>query len=227
MELLESSGHDEHDEHSEDEHDDEHEDEDHHDEDEHHDDEHEDEHDDEHEGKEHNDVHDKDPHVWLGKENIITISETIRDELTKIMPEQAEYFSENAENFETELEKIYSDFALQTDGKTPKEFIVFHDAYNYLMESIGMDLNLKVPFSENVLLETGTAHMAELVGEIENHGVKHIFREPQFSDGALQKFVDEHSLILGTLDPLGTDPSANGHLDNIRSNLEALSKVYE
>jgi zinc transport system substrate-binding protein len=143
------------------------------------------------------------------------------------MPEQAAYFAANTTEFETELEKIYSDFASKTDGKTPKEFIVFHDAYNYLMQSIGMNLGLKVPFSENVLHESGTAHIAELVEEVEVHGLKYIFKEPQFSDGNLQKFVDKYDLILGTLDPQGTDPSANGYLDNIRSNLEALSKVYE
>lgn len=90
-----------------------------------------------------------------------------------------------------------------------------------------MDLNLKVPFSKNILHETGTAHMAELIEEIELHGLQYVFSEPQFSDGNLQKFVDEYNLVLGALDPLGTDDSANGYLDNIKMNLESLSIVYE
>lgn len=196
MELLESSGHEHHEE-------------------------------DGHDEENNEDAHDTDPHVWLGKENIIMISEKVRDELSLIMPEQTEYFSANTASFTTELEKIYTDFASQTSGKTPEEFIVFHDAYNYLMESIWMDLNLKVPFSENVLHESGTAHMAELVEEVETHGVKYLFKEPQFNDGNLQKFVNQYSLELGILDPLGTDASANGYFNNIKSNLETLSKVYE
>lgn len=107
IELLESSGHEHHDE---------------------------EEHSDEEEHEE--DIHDKDPHVWLGKENIITIVERVRDELSSIMPEQAEYFSINSKNFQKELEEIYSDFTSQTEGKNPQEFIVFHDAYNYLMQSV-------------------------------------------------------------------------------------------
>lgn len=162
---------------------------------EHSDEEHTDGHTDEHEDDTtHENMHDTDPHVWLGKENITVMIERVRNELSRIMPEQAEYFSANTENFKRELEKIYSDFASVTEGKTPKEFIVFHDAYNYLMQSLGMDLNLKVPFSENILHETGTAHMAELTEEVEKHGVKHVFKEPQFSDGNLQKFVDEYNL---------------------------------
>lgn len=195
MELLEAAAHD----HSE------HEDE-HHDEGEHHD-EHEDEHHDDehgHEEDEHHDEHghDKDPHVWLGKENIIEIATKVRDELIEILPEQAEFFETNTENFIAELEAVYVDFEAQIAGKTPREFIVFHDAYNYLFESIELDSNLKIPFSENVLHEAGTAHMAELIDEIELHGIKYIFREPQFSDTNLKKFQEQYNLVVGTLDPL-------------------------
>jgi len=234
MELIEAEAHDhsdhgdEHeDEYKHDEHEDEH---DHvdiihtdwnqeihgaHDEGEHHD-EHEDEHD-----------HSVDAHVWLGKDNIITIAERVRDELSGILPEQAELFAENTETFKADLEAIYSDFAETTAGKSPREFIVFHDAYNYLMQSAGIDMNLKVPFSENVLHETGTAHMAELIEEIELHGIKNVFREPQFSDGTLQKFADQYTLTVGTLDPLGADDSASGYLENIKNNLDNLSLIYE
>ena len=184
IELLEAAAHS-HEEEEEAMHEDEHHEEDHHD----------DEHTDEH-------AHDKDPHVWLGKENVIQIAQKVTDELSVILPEQALYFSQNTDIFIAELEKIYADFATQTAGKTPREFIVFHDAYNYLMQSVGMDLDLKIPFSENVLQETGTAHRVELIEEIELHGVKHVFREPQFSDSNLQKFASEYSLQIGILDPL-------------------------
>ena len=223
IELLEASEHEDHDTHG-DEHTDEHDI--HEDEHEQHDDGHTDEHD-EHEDEHGGDIHNADPHVWLGKDNIIVIAQKIRDELSLLLPEQSAMFEENTQTFIADLEKLYSDFETQTSGKTAKEFIVFHDAYNYLMQSVGMDMNLKVPFSQNVLHEAGTAHMVELIEEIELHGITHVFREPQFSDGILQKFVDEYSLTLETLDPLGRDASANGYLDNIQSNLTALSNIYE
>lgn len=117
IELLESTPHD-HDEHEEDEHEEHHDEEDNHDEDEH--------------GE---DDHTSDPHVWLGKDNIILIAEKIRDRLSEIMPEQSKYFAENTETFKTELEAIYANFGKNISGKSLKEFIVFHDAYNYLLES--------------------------------------------------------------------------------------------
>lgn len=168
-----------------------------------------------------------DPHVWLGKENIIQIAGKVKDELSQILPEQAEYFSENTQNFERELNAIYADFTAKTAWKTPSEFIVFHDAYNYLLESARIDLSLKVPFSENVLQETGTAHMKELIEEIEIHGVKNVFREPQFSDGNLQTFALEYNLEVGILDPIGIDDSARGYLENLKNNLKNLEQIYE
>jgi len=193
-----------------------------HDEDKHEEEHHEDEHDhkDEH-------WHSTDPHVWLGKENITVIAQKIRDELSILLPQQAAYFSQNTEAFIAELEQIYTDFETQVAGKTPGEFIIFHDAYNYLMQSVGINLGLRIPFSKNVLHEIGTAHMAELIEEIELHGVKYVFREPQFSDGNLQSFALEYNLSVWILDPLGTDANAPGYFQNLRNNLENLSVIYE
>jgi ABC-type Zn uptake system ZnuABC Zn-binding protein ZnuA len=95
------------------------------------------------------------------------------------------------------------------------------------MQSIGMDLNTKVPFSENVLHDTSAAHLAELVEEIELHGIRHAFTEPQFEAGNLQKLANDYNLTVGTLDPHGTNPGANGYLENLKSNLENLANVYE
>ena len=185
---------------------------------------HEDEHD-EHEN-EHND-HNVDAHVWLGEENIMEIAGKIRSELVAIMPEQANLFNANTEIFIEQVNEIYEDFRETHNGKTAGEFIVFHDAYNYLMQSAGIDSDLKIPFSENVLHESGTAHMAELIEEIELHGIKNVFSEPQFSDGNLQSFAQQYNLSIAILDPLGTDESAHWYLNNLKTNLDNISIIYE
>ncbi len=221
MQLLEAAAHDHSDhegeEHSEDTHEDEHED-DHEDEEQHDEDEHED---------EHHDEHNVDAHVWLGEENIYQIAWKIRNELVAIMPEQANVFNANTEIFTEKVSKIYEDFRETHTWKTAAEFIVFHDAYNYLMQSANIDPDLKIPFSENVLHESGTAHMVELIKEIELHGIKNLFSEPQFSDGNLQSFAQQYNLTVAILDPLGTDPSANGYIENLQKNLDNISIIYE
>lgn len=105
------------------------------------------------------------------------------------MPEHADYFSENTKNFEAALNALYADFETKIAGKTPKEFIVFHDAYNYLLESVNIPQDVKMPFSENVLHETSVAHMKELTDEIEKHGIKILYKEPQFNGKALEELA--------------------------------------
>lgn len=206
------------------EHNEEHGHDDHHDE---HSDEEHDEHDDHgHEGHNHHD-HSSDAHVWMGKDNIIEIAQKVRDELTAIMPEQAEYFAANTEAFIAELETAFADFETQTAGKTPGEFIVFHDAYNYLLQSVGIDMDLKMSFSENVLHESGTAHLAELTEAVQEHGIKYIFSEPQFNTGNIEKFANDNNLIIWVLDPQGTNPEAGWYIENVKNNLAALAKIYE
>ena len=95
------------------------------------------------------------------------------------------------------------------------------------MLSIGMDMSTKVPFSESVLHDTSTAHLAELTEEVQKHGIKHIFSEPQFNNGNIEKFARENKLELGILDPHGKNPEAGGYIENLQSNLKALEKVYE
>ena len=66
-----------------------------------------------------------------------------------------------------------------------------------------------------------------LIDEINLHGIKYIFSEPQFSNTSLQKFTDQYNLTIGTLDPIGADDSADGYISNINSNLSTLQNIYE
>ena len=217
--LLNAEAHDHHDE--------EHEWEEEHSEDEHEWEEHHDE--DGHEWEEHHDEceHSIDPHVWLGNENIRKISQAIQIELETLLPEQAEYFAQNTQKFGTEVEKIFADFQTQNEQQEAKEFIVFHDAYNYLLDWVWIATDKKIVFSSNAIQEVGTGHMSQLIDEIEIHWVKHIFSEPQFSSETITDFTQKYSLELANLDPIGTDDSSGWYIANLKMNLEKLQIIYE
>ena len=182
---------------------------------------------DKHENHEDKHDHDQDPHVWLWKDNVITIAQKIESELSRLVPEQQEYFAQNTSNFIEVLTDIYSDFSTEVANKTPSEFIVFHDAYNYMFKSIGLDQDNKLVFSENVMHELGTSHMAELIDEVQMHWVKYMFREPQFQNKNLESFASQYSLSLDVLDPLGTDSWSGWYIANLQANLKNIKKVYE
>ena len=168
-----------------------------------------------------------DPHVWTWKVNALLIAKKIQEELSKIQPSQADNFEINYNRFEAEIVKVFSDFDTLVEGKNQKEFIVFHDAYNYLLFDAGIDLEKKLIFRSNVMANPGSADMKELTDEVKLHGITSFFVEPQFESKALKLFAGENNWEILELDPLWSSIDAEGFIGNIKSNLEALSNIYE
>jgi ABC-type Zn uptake system ZnuABC Zn-binding protein ZnuA len=69
--------------------------------------------------------------------------------------------------------------------------------------------------------------MKELIDEIKLHSIKMAFKEPQFSDSNLQKLSTDYDLKIEVLNPIGTDETAKGYIDNYKDNLLKLQSVYE
>lgn len=194
----------------------------HHDEDEHHNEK------EDHENEEHKDEenHDKDPHIWLGEENLKIISEKITKKLSEIKPEKKEIFEKNKANFDSEIENIFKKFREENTNKKANHFIVFHDAYNYLLKSVNINSDKKEVFSENVSAEINPAHLKELLQEIKEHKIKIIFKEPQFNSKQMENFAKENNLKLLDLDPVWTDFTKEWFIKNLKNNLENLKNIY-
>ena len=191
--------------------------------------EHEDEHEHEkeiHEHEEHKDWHDKDPHIWLGEKNLKIISEKIANKLAELKPEKKDFFNENKRKFDNEINKIFSDFKKEFATKNPNHFIVFHDAYNYLLQDLNISFDKKIVFSENFSGEIWANHLKELLDEIKEHNVKIIFKEPQFSSTQIENLAKENKITLLTLDPIWPDSSSNWFIENLKNNLESLKNIY-
>lgn len=220
IELLESSG-DHHHDHWEEEHNDEHE-------NEIHDDHLEDQHDDELEADHHEEeTHSTDPHIWTSPENALLIADKIQKELALLDPDNIAVYEANYKKFLSDVSQLQAQFEQSIQGKTQKEFIVFHNAYNYLFDYLGVDQSKKLVFQENVMSEPNSAEFKELIDEITLHGVQDVFIEPQFVDSSLEKIAKKYTLNVSVLDPLGSDINSGGYLKNIASNIEKLQNIYE
>ena len=213
IELLESDEH-EHDEHEDDEH--------------HEEGEHKDEHYDEHEDDEHSEkAHSVDPHIWSNSENAYIIAKSILDRLSTISPENKGYFETNLESFKNELEIVKKDFKEKTRDKKQNNFIVFHDAYNYLFKEFDIDNSKKHIFRKNILNDPNSNEIKELIDEIQEKEIKIAFKEPQLDSNNLKRISSEYSLEVYILDRLWADESSNWYIDNYKNNLKSLEKIYE
>ncbi|NDK08585.1 zinc ABC transporter solute-binding protein [Candidatus Gracilibacteria bacterium] len=181
-----------------------------------------------HEQDEHEEeAHSVDPHIWTSSVNALIIAEKIKNKLIELSPENKVYFDNNYTTLKGQLKLAKTDFLAATKGKKAKEFIVFHDAYNYLFTELGIDSKSKIVFQKSVLSDPNSSEMKELVDEIKLHSIKTAFSEPQFSDSNLQKLAKDNGLKIDILNPIGTDPTAKGYINNYKDSLLKLQKVYE
>jgi len=214
IKLLEAKWHD----HSD--HEDEHNEDEHH-EDEHHEDEH---HEDEHHEDEN---HSTDPHIWGSAENAYLIAKTILNELVKISPEDKNYFNSNLESFKAELESVKVNFESNINEKQQGDFIVFHDAYNYLFAELNIDSNKKHVFRNSELSDPNSKEVKFLIDEIKELSIKTAYKEPQLDSNNLKKIASDYNLGIYVLDPIWNDTSKDWYIKNYKANLESLEKIYE
>jgi len=79
------------------------------------------------------------PHLWTDPLYAIKYAAVIRDELTKLDPDNAQYFADNYTAFEKKATELAD--ALRTDQKTVPEgnlkLLTYHDAYAYFAKDFG------------------------------------------------------------------------------------------
>jgi len=172
-------------------------------------------------------THSIDPHIWGNSENASIIANKILNELIKISPENKVSFEKNLESFKNELDLIKKSFEEEIKGKKQNNFIVFHDAYNYLFNELNIDNSKKHIFRKNMLNDPNSSQMKELIDEIWELGIKVAFKEPQLDASNLKNLASEYNLEIFVLNPLGEDYSAKWYIENYKNNLKSLLNIYE
>jgi len=205
--LLEYREHDHHDHEKHDDHDD-HEDEDH---SEHkHDDEHghkEEDHAEHKHEEDHDDGHDhaaggKDAHLWLDIDNAKVITNKIAKALSSKDAENANTYKANAKSMIEKLNALDTKLGKIMQGSQDKEYVVFHDAYQYFEKHFGLAKPLAITLNPEV--QPSAARVKEIQDEVSEHKITCMFSEPQFSPKVLSVVAENTSASISTLDPLGS-----------------------
>ena len=119
-----------------------------------------------------------DPHVWHNPQNGIRMVETIRDELKKTAPNNAELYTKNAAKLTADLEKLDTWIKVQiaTIPQGKRKLVTTHDALSYYANAYGLEVAVAL---QGVTTEEQptAARIAQLSSEIKTSGVPTIFVE--------------------------------------------------
>ena len=149
-----------------------------------------DDHGDEDEEEGHGDEHGAfDPHFWMDIDFAVEAVEAIRDELSRLDPDGADYYRERAEAYIAELRELDTEIREQLAG-LPEErryLVTFHDAYGYFAARYGLTiLGFVVEGPEE---QPSASAITELVERITELGIPFVFSEPQFSARVIEQIA--------------------------------------
>ena len=177
---------------------------------------------DSHEG--HN--HDINAHAWMSVELYRKQVENIASGLIKIAPQLSESFLANAGEYDRKLEELQVEQENLLTLTQGEEVIMFHCAYDYVAEDLGLEVAFCMDLDEERQVSAG--EVAEVLEVIEHHGVKYIFAEALYGTDMCEMVQKEADVEVIYLDPLNRgEYEADSYIEGMRNNLKLIGEIFK
>jgi zinc transport system substrate-binding protein len=171
-----------------------------------------------------------DPHYWLNIDNMITMTQVMEGEFSKLLPAKAEHFHANASAYIAELNKLKAEFAQGLAECKNRTLISNHDAFGYLARANKLENISVIGLSSDEQPSAQT--VARVVDIVKEHGMKTIFFEELVNDNVSQTIAKEtgaKAVALQPLENISEDElkSHQTYLTIMRENLKKLREAME
>lgn len=158
----------------------------------------------------------RDPHIWLSPKRVITMVETIRDEMILLDPLNQDKYRENAKAYINELTKLDIQIKECLEASHIKEFIAFHPAFGYLAS----DYKLTQHSLEENGKEATIEHLTRMVDLAKEKNIKVIFYQEEIDSTQAQTFADEINGKAVKLEPLASD-----YVENLLNMVKVIGEI--
>lgn len=159
-----------------------------------------------------------DPHAWLSPDNGAVWLNAIAAQLSAADPENAGAYFANAAAGQEELVALTVEINGILDPVRDRNFIVFHDAYQYFEKAFDFLASGAISLSD--ASDPSPARIAEIQTRVAEQGVTCVLSEPQFAPGIVATVMNGSDARTGVLDPLGSDLELGPNLyGNVLRNL--------
>ncbi|KZY38903.1 zinc transporter [Roseovarius sp. HI0049] len=159
-----------------------------------------------HDDHDHAEAHDhggQDPHMWLSPQNASAWLTAIADALATADPDNADTYAANAAAGREELAALSGEIDSLLAPVRDRNFIVFHDAYQYFEQSFDIPASGAISLSDAT--DPSPARIAEVQQRVAELGVSCVLSEPQFNPGVVAAVMEGSEARTGVLDPVGSD----------------------
>ena len=182
---------------------------------------------DEHEDAEDEHVHGhaENGHVWMDVERYREQAVNVCTELVTLFPEEKASILSAWRKYDTELLELSAETEELREKTEGIHVVVFHDAFVYLAERLGMEVIEVLALDEETVPSAG--EIAQLIEEIHHHDETFLMIEERYASHT-EKIVKETGAKVLYVDPLVTGTEdADSYVAGMRKNLETVRKAWE
>ena len=169
--------------------------------------------------------HDVNAHAWMSVKNYRKQVDNIANGLVGVAPQMSESFLANAGEYDRKLEELQVEQENLLTLTQGEEVIMFHCAYDYVAEDLGLEVAFCMDLDEERQVSAG--EVAEVLEVIEHHDIKYIFAEELYGRDMCEMVQKEADVEVIYLDPLNRgEYEADSYLIGMRNNLRLIDEVF-
>ena len=154
-------------------------------------------------GEAHHHHGDVDPHLWLDPSNAAAIASALAERLALLEPDRANVYRANAARFGDTMTALKADLAERLEPVRGRNFVVFHDAYQYFEAPFGLTAVAALTLDPSQPM--GGRHLVGVRDRAQRVDAVCVFADVQAPRDAVAGIARDIGLKVGSLDPLGAD----------------------
>lgn len=161
-------------------------------------------------GNHSHDEHDEDRafdmHIFTSPENVIVMAKAIAEALSKLDPNNAQNYQDNAEKFTNNVRQTSTKVRLELAPLSDKPYVVFHSSWQYFSTYFGLQSPKVVSLQEGII--AGGKTIKKIRDEIASERIQCVFKGPDISSSRVNVLTENmHGLSIKSveIDVLGRD----------------------
>lgn len=169
---------------------------------------------------------DENAHAWMSLADYQIQVQNICNGLSEADSAHAEQYAKNAQTYQEKVQELQQDAAELASQIASQPVVVFHEAYEYIVQEYGLQLAGEMNLDEERQVSAG--EVADILHAIEDNHVSVVLAEELYGTDMGEMVAKQSGVKVVYLDTLTRgDYSADSYLEGMRNNIKQLKEAFQ
>jgi ABC-type Zn uptake system ZnuABC Zn-binding protein ZnuA len=161
------------------------------------------------------------PHYWVTRENVEVVVENIAKGLTRVSPEDADYFAQNKAAYLERVDEVFERLHARLEPFKGTKVIQYHRSWDYFCNEFGLEIVGDLEPKPGI--PPSPSHLEDVVSFARHEGAKLMLIEPYYPKRPVEFVARETGAkVLRLPFYTGGREGVDGFLDNLSYNVEQI-----